>query len=131
EAIGTEAPFPPPNNEQKRKRSRDNAGTIGLFPPRRGRGPYGPGSHFREGQYDRGTSFAIEEERQHEEQRQLRFNERRLIGYRGNDRGQRPGLRNGRNQQPRYRGQYDDEEEDCFDEEDAFFRGNYHSHYRR
>ncbi|KAG9588115.1 hypothetical protein KCU77_g7467, partial [Aureobasidium melanogenum] len=131
EAIGTEAPFPPPNNEQKRKRSRDNAGTIGLFPPRRGRGPYGPGSHFREGQYDRGTSFAIEEERQHEEQRQLRFNERRLISYRGNDRGQRPGLRNGRNQQPRYRDQYDDEEDDYFDEEDAFFRGNYRSHYRR
>ncbi|KAG9759374.1 hypothetical protein KCU73_g3421, partial [Aureobasidium melanogenum] len=131
EAIGTEATFPPPNNEQKRKRSRDNAGTIGLFPPRRGRGPYGPGSHFREGQYDRGTSFAIEEERQHEEQRQLRFNERRLIGYRGNDRGQRPGLRNGRSQQSRYPDQYDEEEDDYFDEEDAFFRGNYRSHYRR
>ncbi|KAH0371565.1 hypothetical protein KCU65_g1688, partial [Aureobasidium melanogenum] len=132
EAIGTEAPFPPPNNEQKRKRSRDNAGTIGLFPPRRGRGPYGPGSHFREGQYDRGTSFAIEEERQHEEQRQLRFNERRLIGYRGNDRGQRPGgLRNGRNQQSRYRDEYDEEEDDYFDEDDPYFRGNRRPYYRR
>ncbi|THZ09031.1 hypothetical protein D6C95_01406 [Aureobasidium pullulans] len=82
-AVGTEAPFPAPNNEQKRKRSRDNATTIGLFPSRHGRGPYGPGSHYREGQYDRGTSFAIEEERQHEEQRQVRF-ERRQLGYRGN-----------------------------------------------
>ncbi|CAD0109878.1 unnamed protein product, partial [Aureobasidium uvarum] len=133
QAIGTEASFPPPNNEQKRKRSRDNAGTIGLFPPRRGRGPHGPGSHYREGQYDRGTSFAIEEERQYEEQRQLRYNERHMIGYRGNDRRQHPASRNGRyQQQPRFRGDYqDEEEEDYFDEEDPFFRGNCRGHYRR
>ncbi|THX03667.1 hypothetical protein D6D13_07550 [Aureobasidium pullulans] len=34
---------------QGRKRSRDNATTIGLFPSRHGKGPYGPGSHYREG----------------------------------------------------------------------------------
>ncbi|THZ77724.1 hypothetical protein D6C85_01508 [Aureobasidium pullulans] len=34
---------------QGRKRSRDNATTIGLFPSRHGKGPYGPGSHHREG----------------------------------------------------------------------------------
>ncbi|THW33413.1 hypothetical protein D6D22_09141, partial [Aureobasidium pullulans] len=32
-----------------RKRSRDNATTIGLFPSRHGKGPYGPGCHYREG----------------------------------------------------------------------------------
>jgi hypothetical protein len=145
-AIGTEAPFPAPNNEQKRRRSRDNAGTIGLFPPRRGRGLNGPGSHYREGQYDRGTSFAIEEERQFEEQRQLRFEQRRTIGFCGNDRGQQFGRRNRGpcQQQLRYRNgsnnhhYYEDEEqeeqedEDYFDEDDPFFRGNNHrSHYRR
>jgi hypothetical protein len=35
---------------------------------------------------DRGNYFAIAEQNQIEEQRQLRFNERRTIGYRGNDR---------------------------------------------
>ncbi|TIA08806.1 hypothetical protein D6C80_09015 [Aureobasidium pullulans] len=32
-----------------RKRSRDNATTIGLFPSRHGKGPYCPGFHYREG----------------------------------------------------------------------------------
>ncbi|THW57094.1 hypothetical protein D6D20_08228 [Aureobasidium pullulans] len=92
---------------QGRKRSRDNATTIGLFPSRHGKGPYGPGSHYREGTHHQpsgGGSWrlgrrdnddgnppptvrwwfpAIEEERQHEEQRLVRF-ERRQAGYRGN-----------------------------------------------
>ncbi|KEQ71137.1 hypothetical protein M436DRAFT_52047 [Aureobasidium namibiae CBS 147.97] len=135
DAIGTEVAFPPPNNEQKRRRSRDNAGTIGLFPPRRGRGGYG--SNYREGQYDRGTSFAIAEERQIEEQRQLRYNERRAIGYHGNDRVHHHyGYRNrgGYHQQLRFRNgrNYDDEEDDYFDENDpSFRRGNRHFDYRR
>ncbi|THV78922.1 hypothetical protein D6D29_07291 [Aureobasidium pullulans] len=37
------------NRAQGCKRSRDNATTIGLFPSRHGKGPYGPGSHYREG----------------------------------------------------------------------------------
>ncbi|KAI5208502.1 hypothetical protein E4T39_01388 [Aureobasidium subglaciale] len=155
-AIGTEAPFPPPNNEQKRKRSRDNAGTIGLFPPRRGKGPYGPDAHYREGQYDRGTSFAIEEERQFEEQRQIRFNERRQLGYRGQGREQYPTRRlndsqqysarrgdgdhqqhlirriGGAQQQQSYeRAPHDDEEHDVFDEDDAYFHENRGGRYRR
>ncbi|THY39832.1 hypothetical protein D6C98_09863 [Aureobasidium pullulans] len=92
---------------QGRKRSRDNATTIGLFSSRHGKGPYGPGSHYREGTHHQpsgGGSWrlgrrdnddgnppptvrwwfpAIEEERQHEEQRLVRF-ERRQVGYRGN-----------------------------------------------
>ncbi|THX25434.1 hypothetical protein D6D12_06938 [Aureobasidium pullulans] len=42
-------PSAPVNCAQGRKRSRDNATTIGLFPSRHGKGPYGPGSHYREG----------------------------------------------------------------------------------
>ncbi|THY85706.1 hypothetical protein D6C92_08777 [Aureobasidium pullulans] len=42
-------PSAPVNRAQGRKRSRDNATTIGLFPFRHGKGPYGPGSHYREG----------------------------------------------------------------------------------
>ena len=135
DAIGTEVEFPPPNNEQKRRRSRDNAGTIGLFPPRRGRGGYN--SNYREGQYDRGTSFAIAEERQIEEQRQLRYNERRAIGYRGNDRAHHHyGYRNrgGYHHQLRFRNNrdYDDEEHDHFDENDpSFRRSNRYFDYRR
>ena len=135
DAIGTEVEFPPPNNEQKRRRSRDNAGTIGLFPPRRGRGGYG--SNYREGQYDRGTSFAIAEECQLEEQRQLRYIERRTIGFRGHDRARHYAYRSrgGPQQQLRYRNDYhdhDDEEHDHFDENDPFFRrGGRHSDYRR
>ncbi|KAI5209371.1 hypothetical protein AUEXF2481DRAFT_610513 [Aureobasidium subglaciale EXF-2481] len=154
-AIGTEAPFPPPNNEQKRKRSRDNAGTIGLFPPRRGKGPYGPDAHHREGQYDRGTSFAIEEERQFEEQRQVRFNERRQLGHRGQGRHQYPAHRDDAQGHPARRGgggyqqrparriggapqedshdptRNDYEEDDFFDENDAYFHENRGSRYRR
>jgi hypothetical protein len=85
ETIGTAVAFPPPNNEQKRRRSRDNAGTIGLLPPRRGRSHNSPGSDYREGNFDRGNSFAIAEQNQIEEQRHLRSNERRTIGYRDND----------------------------------------------
>lgn len=133
DAIGTEVEFPPPNNEQKRRRSRDNAGTIGLFPPRRGRGGYG--SNYREGQYDRGNSYAIAEERQIEEQRQLRFNERRAIGFRGHDRGRHYAYRaRGGFQQLRLRNNYDhdDEEHDYFDENDpSFRRGSRHFDYRR
>jgi hypothetical protein len=144
EAIGTEIAFPPPNNEQKRRRSRDNAGTIGLFPPRRGRGPNGPGSDYREGNFDRGNSFAIAEQNQIEEQRQLRFNERRTIGYRRNDRREQFGGRNNRGytQQLRYRNgnvnwnnHYHDnveEEDDYFDQNDVHFRSNNrYSGYRR
>ncbi|OBW65044.1 MAG: Uncharacterized protein AUREO_048900 [Aureobasidium pullulans] len=100
-------PSAPVNRAQGRKRSRDNATTIGPFPSRHGKGPYGPGSHYREGTHHQpsgGGSWrpgrrdnddgkppptvrwwfpAIEEERQHEEQRLVRF-ERRQVGYRGN-----------------------------------------------
>jgi hypothetical protein len=137
DAIGTEAEFPAPNNEQKRRRSRDNAGTIGLYPPRRGRGPGGPGSYYREGQYDRGNSYAIAEEQQIEQQRQLNFNERRTIGFRGNDRRQHgPPRARVCNQQLRYRnGGYNnntEEEYDHFDQNNVHFRGNNrHSGYYR
>jgi hypothetical protein len=116
-----------------------------FFHPHRGRGINGPDSHYREGQYDRETAFSIEEERQFEEQRQLRCNEHRTIGFRGNDRGQQSGHRNRGvyHQQLRYRNgssnrYYDDneqEEEDdegYLDEDDPSFRGNNCcSHYRR
>jgi hypothetical protein len=92
-AIGTNIAFHLPNNDQKRRRSRDNAGTIGLFPPHRGSDPNGPGSDYREGNFDRGNSFAIAEQNQIEEQRELRFNESRTIGYHGNDRGEQYGNR--------------------------------------
>jgi hypothetical protein len=138
DAIGTEAEFPAPNNKQKRRRSRDNAGTIGLYPPRRGRGPGGPGSYYREGQYDRGNSFAIAEENQIEQQHQLNFNERRTIGFRGNDRRQHgPSRARVYNQQLRYRnGGYNrntEEEHDHFNQNDARFRGNnrHSGYYRR
>lgn len=42
-------PSAPVNRAQGCKRSRDNATTIGPFPSRHGMGPYGPGSHYREG----------------------------------------------------------------------------------
>ncbi|THZ09928.1 hypothetical protein D6C95_00928 [Aureobasidium pullulans] len=132
-------PSAPVIRARGRKRSRDNATTIGLFPSRHGKGPYGPGSHYREGTHHQpfgggsqrlgrrvstrssakfassvarlydgtrelatsGVTLvtdnddgnppptvrwwfpAIEEERQHEEQRLVRF-EHRQVGYRGN-----------------------------------------------
>ncbi|THX71569.1 hypothetical protein D6D08_05481 [Aureobasidium pullulans] len=42
-------PSAPVIRARGRKRFRDNATTIGLFPSRDGKGPYGPGSHYREG----------------------------------------------------------------------------------
>ncbi|KAI4775547.1 hypothetical protein E4T52_09503 [Aureobasidium sp. EXF-3400] len=116
-----------------------------FFHPRRGRGFGGPGSNYCQGQYDRGTSFAIEEERRLEEQRQLRFEQRRTIGFRG-DRRQQPATRNRGlyQRQLRYRNgsnnhhyyedeeQEEQEEDEYFDEDDPFFRGNNRRfHYRR
>ncbi|GIZ47302.1 hypothetical protein CKM354_001039700 [Cercospora kikuchii] len=58
-AVGTEKPFPPSNNITKHQRSRDNAGSIGLFPPQHRR-QYGDRS--RRSQYDRGTQHQMTEE---------------------------------------------------------------------
>ncbi|THY13352.1 hypothetical protein D6D01_08368 [Aureobasidium pullulans] len=60
---------------QGRKRSRDNATTIGLFSSRHGKGLYGPESHHREGTHH---------------QPLVRF-ERRQVGYRGNGQHQQFG----------------------------------------
>ncbi|THW71043.1 hypothetical protein D6D19_07480 [Aureobasidium pullulans] len=42
-------PSAPVIRARGRKRSRDNATTVNPFPSRHGKGPYGPGSHYREG----------------------------------------------------------------------------------
>jgi hypothetical protein len=51
----------------------------------------GPGSYYREGQYDCGNSLAVAEENQIEQQHQLNFNKSRTIGTRGNDHRQQVG----------------------------------------
>ncbi|KAI5365064.1 Putative mei2-like RNA recognition, RNA-binding domain superfamily [Septoria linicola] len=57
--IGTEKPFPAPNNHTKTQRSHDNAGTIGLYAPRSSlRG----GDRSRRSNYDRGTQHQLEED---------------------------------------------------------------------
>lgn len=57
--IGTEAPFPAPNNLSKKQRSHDNAGQIGLYAPRSG---YMSRERGRRSQYDRGTPAQMHEE---------------------------------------------------------------------
>jgi RNA recognition motif-containing protein len=135
--VGDEAEFPASDNEQKRKRSRDNAGTVGLFPPRHGKGAYGPDAHYREGRYDRGTSFAIAEEREHEQQRLQRNNDRRQIGHRGgNNRGQFYSHRGHGRQQPArishesYHNNHD-EFDGYSDEQDGFYHVSRRSPYQR
>ncbi|KAI9661873.1 MAG: hypothetical protein M1821_009112 [Bathelium mastoideum] len=59
--CGQEAPFPPPDNWSKVKRSIDNAQHIGLFPPRAGQQTRNEQRH-RRSQFDRGTPRAQLEE---------------------------------------------------------------------
>lgn len=59
--IGTERPFPGPNNEAKHQRSCDNAANVGLYLPNgtvRGRDR----DRHQKSQYDRGTHAQIQEE---------------------------------------------------------------------
>jgi RNA recognition motif 2 len=58
ELSGTEKVFPGPNNMTKLQRSRANAETVGLFPPRGARGRYFEDRH-RHSQFDRGTPQAM------------------------------------------------------------------------
>ncbi|KAI9686315.1 MAG: hypothetical protein M1820_010649 [Bogoriella megaspora] len=58
--CGEEAPFPPPDNPSKLKRSCDNAQHIGLFPPRGGN--FNRDDRRRRSQFDRGTPRAQLEE---------------------------------------------------------------------
>lgn len=59
ELVGTDKPFPPPNNLSKKQRSNDNAGTVGLYAPHRGqRGD----NRARRSNYDRGTPHQMQEE---------------------------------------------------------------------
>lgn len=58
--IGIEQKFPEPNNQSKKARSVDNAGTIGLYAPR--------SSHMnrhRHSQFDRGTTAQLREDSQY------------------------------------------------------------------
>lgn len=61
---GTEMEFPPPDNQAKLNRSRDNATQIGLFAPARnnGQGFRGGRGRRQRSQYDRGTLQQIGEE---------------------------------------------------------------------
>lgn len=59
ELIGTEKVYPAPNNYSKTQRSHDNAGQVGLFPPRSG---FHAGDRSRRSQYDRGTTAQIQED---------------------------------------------------------------------
>lgn len=63
--IGTERPFPPPDNPAKLQRSCDNAGQVGLFAPARrndGRGGRGDRGRQQRSQFDRGTLAQIQED---------------------------------------------------------------------
>ncbi|KAI7220140.1 hypothetical protein KC333_g2506 [Hortaea werneckii] len=57
--IGTEAPFPAPNNLSKRQRSHDNANYVGLYGPRSSHSVRDRGRHS---QYDRGTPAQLHED---------------------------------------------------------------------
>lgn len=50
--IGAEKPFPEPDNYSKKQRSHDNAGALGLYPPRTGQRA---GNRPRRGQFDLGN----------------------------------------------------------------------------
>jgi hypothetical protein len=60
--VGKEKPFPPPNNEAKHQRSRDNATHIGLFAPGRDGGRGGHRNRGQRSQWDRGTRAQIQED---------------------------------------------------------------------
>lgn len=62
-AVGQEMSFPLPDNLSKLSRSLDNAHAVGLYPPRGSRGNGNSGDRRRHGQYDRGTPYALFEER--------------------------------------------------------------------
>lgn len=57
--VGTEMPFPAPNNLSKKQRSHDNAGQIGLYAPRTGHMSRERG---RRSQFDRGTPSQLQED---------------------------------------------------------------------
>lgn len=56
--IGYERPFPGPNNMSKAQRSHDNAGAVGLFPPRSGH----RSDRSHRSQWDRGTGHQQQED---------------------------------------------------------------------
>lgn len=58
--IGLQMPFPEPNNLSKKQRSRDNASTVGLFPPRSAQ--QSRDDRRRGSQYDRGTPSQMRED---------------------------------------------------------------------
>lgn len=68
ELIGTEKPFPGPNNFSKQQRSHDNAGQVGLYPPKKGNQK---NSRTHRSQFDRGTPSQLQEDAMFQQANQL------------------------------------------------------------
>jgi len=66
--IGTEMPFPGPNNLSKKQRSHDNAGQIGLYAPRSG---HMSRERYRRSQFDRGTPAQLHEDAVYQQYNQM------------------------------------------------------------